>query len=304
MVVVPAGRMRRGPGGPPIAARPPPLYSGRMTASPARHQRADGEADMRFEGDGIGSRLRHLHQSSPLRVLFPRPEGGEPPLGALVNTAGGLAGGDALRIGASLGPGATVTLCTPAAEKVYRSLGPETRIETTLRAEAGAVLEWLPQETILFDRARLRRGLSIDLAADARLLACEMLVFGRVARGERFRQGSLRDGWRLRVGGALRWADALRLDDPGAALDARFGFGGAEAFATLLYAAPDAPACLPMLRDLAGPSGAATVPREGIALLRWLGTAKAVRGALAAAIPSCRAELLGLPGVLPRLWTN
>jgi len=275
-----------------------------MTESPARHQRADGEAALRFEGDGLGTRLRHLHQSAPLRVLFPRPEGGEPPLGALVNTAGGLAGGDALRIEASLGPGATATLCTPAAEKVYRSLGPETRIDTALRAEAGATLEWLPQETILFDRARLRRGLSIDLAPDARLLACEMLVFGRVARGERFRQGRLHDGWRLRVSGALRWADALRLDDPGAAIDARFGFGGAEAFATLLYAAPDAATHLPLLRDLAGPLGAATVPREGIALLRWLGAAGPVRAALAAAIPTCRAGVLGLPGALPRLWVT
>ncbi|WP_426958694.1 urease accessory protein UreD [Muricoccus radiodurans] len=280
-----------------------------MTESPAppgavRHQRAEGVAELRFERDGVRSVLRHLYQSAPLRILFPTPEPDEPPLAALVNTAGGLAGGDSLRIAATAGPGATATLCTPAAEKLYRSLGPETRIATALRVETGAVLEWLPQETILFDRARLRRRLEVDLAPGARLLAAEMLVFGRAARGERFDQGTLHDSWRLRVDGRLRWADALRLDDPAAALADRFGFAGAGSFATLLYAGTDAAPRLPLLRDLAGPLGAATVPREGVVLIRWLGPAVPVRAALAAAIPPLRAALFGLPPLLPRLWTT
>ncbi|MBB5694958.1 urease accessory protein UreD [Muricoccus pecuniae] len=281
-----------------------------MTDSPqpaplaVRHERAHGLAELRYEADGPRSALRHLHQCAPLRVLFPRPEPGEPPLAALVNTAGGLAGGDSLRVEALAGAGTTVTLCTPAAEKLYRSLGPETRVSTALRAEAGAVLEWLPQETILFDGARLRRRLEVDLAPDARFLAAEMLAFGRAARGEAFRQGMLHDSWRLRVGGRLRWADALRLDDPGEALADRFGFGGAASFATLLLAAPDAAAHLPLLREIAGPLGAATVPREGVALARWLGPAAPVRAALAAAIPALRAAVLGLPPLLPRLWTT
>jgi urease accessory protein len=269
-----------------------------------RHQRADGTAELRFECRGERSVLRHLYQSAPLRVLFPQPESGEPPLAALVNTAGGLAGGDRLRVEARACAGSTATLCTPAAEKLYRSLGPETGIETTLHIEAGATLEWLPQETILFEGARLRRRLVAELAPDARLLAAEMLVFGRAARGEVFRRGSLHDSWRLRVDGRLRWADALRLAEPGAALADPFGFGGAGAFATLLYAAPDAAAHLPALREAAGPLGAATLPREGVALIRWLGPSAPVRAALAAAIPPLRATLLGLPPLLPRLWTT
>jgi len=269
-----------------------------------RHQRADGAAAMRFERAGRGTVLRHLHQAYPMRVLFPRPELGEPPLAALVNTAGGLAGGDAVRIGVAWGEGAVATLCTPAAEKIYRSLGPETAIRASLRAEAGARAEWLPQETILFDGARLWRRLDVDLAPGARLLAAEMLVFGRAARGERFERGALHDSWRLRVAGRLRWADALRMEEPGAVLANRFGFGGAGALATLLLAGEEAGAQLPMLRDLAGPLGAATVPREGVALMRWLGPAGAVRAALAAAVPPMRAAWMGLPATLPRLWTT
>ncbi|MCK8785026.1 urease accessory protein UreD [Roseomonas sp. NAR14] len=279
-----------------------------MPDSPAQqrapHQRSDGVAELGFARREGRTVLAHLHQQAPLRVLFPTPEPDEPPLGALVNTAGGLAGGDSLRVAVTLGAGATATASTPAAEKLYRSLGPETRVGTTLRVAAGATLEWLPQETILFDGARLRRRLDADLAADARLLAVEMLVFGRAARGERFARGALHDSWRLRVDGALRWADALRLPDtPEAALAHRFGFGGAGAMATLLHAAPDAATLLPLLREAAGPLGAATIPREGVLLARWLGPATAVRAALSAAIPPVRAAL-GLPGRLPRLWTT
>jgi urease accessory protein len=269
-----------------------------------RHQRASGAIDITFAAPNGATVLRNLFQSSPLRVLFPTAEPGTPIMGALVNTAGGLAGGDELQIQARVGEGGAALLCTPAAEKLYRSLGPETRIGTTLHVEPGAVLEWLPQETILFDGARLRRRLDVHLAPDARLLAAEMLVFGRAARGERFQHGLLHDSWRLRVGGGLRWADALRLDAPEEGLTDRFGFDGAGSFTTLLYAGANAGAHLPLLRELAGPLGAATLPRDGVALLRWLGPAVPVRAALASAIPALRAALFGLPPVLPRLWTT
>src|SRR5215213_5147539 len=110
-------------------------------SAPPRHQRADGAFELRFGPDG---RLRHLFQQAPLRVLFPTPEPGEPPLAALVNCAGGLAGGDALRQEVRLEAGARATVSTAAAEKVYRSLGPETRIATRLAVAPGAVLEWIP----------------------------------------------------------------------------------------------------------------------------------------------------------------
>ena len=122
----------------------------------------------------------------------------------------------------------------------------------SLAAGDGAWLEWLPQETILFDGARLVRRIAADLAPGARLLAAETLVFGRAARGERFTRGLLHEGWRLSRGGPLVWADALRLeDDVARRLASPAGFGGALALATALYVGEDAAALLPAARALA-----------------------------------------------------
>jgi urease accessory protein len=275
-----------------------------------RHQRATGAFALTFglRSDGATA-LRHLDQHAPLRVLFPDPEPGDPPLGALLNCAGGLAGGDALRQAVRMEAGARATLSTAAAEKVYRSLGPETRVETRLSLAPGGALEWIPQETILFDGARLSRRTTVEMAGDARLLAAETLVFGRAARGERLTRGLVLDRWRIQgADGALRWADALALSGEDLAarrLDAPFGFAGAEALGTLLYAAPDAEAHRALLRGLPQPApGAATLPRPGLLLARWLGGAAAVRRAVGAAIVALRAAALGLPPRLPRLWTT
>jgi urease accessory protein len=132
-------------------------------------------------------------------------------------------------------------LTTQAAEKIYRSSGPVARIAVTLRAASGATLAWLPQETIVFDRARLSRSIDVELAADARFVACEALLFGRTAMGERVGGGSLRDRWRVRRDGRLAFADALVLDG---AIDRTLArpaiAAGANAVATLLYFAADA----------------------------------------------------------------
>ncbi len=113
----------------------------------------------------------------------------------------------------------------------------------------GAWLEWLPQETILFARSRLRRRVTARVAATGRLLAAEMLVFGRVARGERWTGGALRERWRIERAGALAWYDAMRLD--GDAIGRPAGFAGAEAFATVLYVGADAERHLPLAREAA-----------------------------------------------------
>jgi urease accessory protein len=271
-------------------------------ATPA-HQRARGGAELHFVRSGEVTRIAHLYQASPARILFPSPEPGEAPLAALVNTAGGLAGGDALSFDLRLGAGTVATLSTPAAEKIYRSLGPVTRIDVEVEVAAGATLEWLPQETILFDRARLERRIAVSLAPDARLLFAEMLVFGRRARGETMRSGLLHDAWRVSRDGRLVWADAVALgDDLAARLDDRFGFAGAEAMASLLLAMPGP---LEPLRDALRASGAAaSLVRPGLLLTRWLGDAAVVRAALGAAICLLRAQALGQPGRLPRLWTS
>lgn len=267
------------------------------------HQRARGGAELHFMRSGAATRIAHLYQASPARILFPDPEPGEPPLAALVNTAGGLAGGDAVRFDLRVGPGAAAILSTPAAEKIYRSLGPTTCIDVSVDVQDGATLEWLPQETILFDRARLERRINVSIAADARLLFAEMLVFGRQARGEVMRSGLLRDLWRLRRGAALLWADGISMErDLTDRLQDRFGFGGAEAMASLLLAMPGP---LEPLREALREAGAAvSLVRPGLLLARWLGDAVAVRDALGAAICLMRAQALGQPARLPRLWTT
>jgi urease accessory protein len=264
------------------------------------HQRAHGRAALHLGAAPGGSRIIDLDQAAPLRWLFPDAEGDEPKTGALVNVAGGLAGGDTLDVALRLGPGAAFTATTPAAEKIYRSLGPATVIRSALALAPGAVGEWLPQETILFDGARLDRRLVLDLAEDARLLAAEMLVLGRAARGERFARGSVLDGWRLRRGGRLVWADALHLPDPAAATADRFALGGAKAVATLLLAAPDAAAHRTLARTLS--ADGASLPAPGLLLLRWVGEAGAVRASLGEAVRALRAAALGHPPRLPRLW--
>jgi urease accessory protein len=157
------------------------------------------------------TRRRHLHESGSLRVRFPSPEG-EGLSAVLVNTAGGIAGGDRFEIDIELRQGSRLTVTTAAAEKVYRAAGPAARLNIALKAAEGSHLAWLPQETILFDRARLSRRIDIELAEDASLLLGEIVVFGRAAMGEQMLRGEFVDRWRLRLGGRLVFAETIRLE--------------------------------------------------------------------------------------------
>ena len=274
-----------------------------------RHQRAEGALDLTVAAGPRGASLRDLRQSSPFRALFPAPEPDEVTTVALVNTAGGLAGGDAGTIRLRAEPGARLTVSTAAAEKVYRSLGDPARLSVHLDLRGDAAVEWIPQETILFDGARLARRTEADLAPDARLLLTDTLVLGRAARGESFGNGAVRDAWRIRRDGRLLWADGLRLDGGTMPLTHPFGFAGAGASALLLLAAPRAEDHLNTLRAAldAVPDAlhhGATVPRPGLLLARFLGTPSTVRRALAAALLALRAAAFGLPARLPRLWTT
>ncbi|EHM02504.1 urease accessory protein UreD [Acetobacteraceae bacterium AT-5844] len=275
-----------------------------MSLSLPRHQRAHGRAELVFGPSPRGPVLRHLFHAAPLRVLFPTPEPDDLPQAALVNVGGGLAGGDVLEVSARVEAGTGATITTPAAEKIYRSLGDASRITTELEVGAGARLEWVPQETILFDGARLERRMTVRLAPEARFLATEMLIFGRVAGGERFRQGALFDSWRIWRGERLHWADAMELSgDVAGRMASPFGFAGAEATGLLLLATGEREAAV--ARDLLRQAGHdATLARPGLMLARFLGLAAAVRDAIAVTLPILRAETLSLPPRLPRLWTS
>jgi len=148
----------------------------------------EGAAEIGFaRRDGI-SRLARLYQRDPLRVLFPVPAAGDPPVAVIVTTSGGLVAGDRLDIHVELAPGAAAHVTASAAEKVYRSTGRTTTIRQTLSIGPGAALEFLPPETILFDGARLRRETRIDLARGSAFLGGDIVIFGPKLNSSHIRQ--------------------------------------------------------------------------------------------------------------------
>lgn len=247
--------------------------------------------------------MRHLAQEAPLRALFPAVEPGEAPEAAIVNTGGGVVGGDHYALDIEVEAGAELTITTPAAEKIYRSAGEDAEIVAHLRCGEGARLEWLPQETILFDGARLRRRLDIELAPSARFLGVETILFGRRASGEWLNHGALRDAWMLRIDGRPVWADAIGLEgDIATHREDRFGLGDAAGYATVVIAGPQVSTLLPQAREIA--NGAATLV-NGVLLLRFLeNDATALRGAVMEALAMLRPMATGGRGGAPRLWLN
>lgn len=249
--------------------------------------------------DGV-TRRGVLHESGSLRVRFPSPEA-EGLSGVFVNTAGGIAGGDRFDIEIAAGEGARLTLTSAAAEKVYRAPGPAAELNIALRLEAGAHLSWLPQETILFDRARISRRIDLDLAETASLLLCEIVVFGRAAMGERMLHGEFVDRWRLRRGGRLVFAEAVRLDgEIGEKLARPAVANGGVAIGTALIV-PGDEAVVERIREAADSFGGE------VGISAWNGFAMARFCAQDAA--RLRADMMAVLGrasgvALPRLWLS
>ena len=269
-----------------------------------------GIARLSFVHDGEASRLETLDQRAPLRVLFPRPHDPGVPLAVLVTTSGGLVGGDVLDVSVSAGAGGAALVTTQAAEKVHRSEGAVCEIRVALEAAEGSWLEGLPNEAIVFDGARLRRRTAVSLAEDARLLAGEIVVLGRRARGERFTAGLIHDAWEIRRAGRLVWTDAFRLEEELAAAQASpAGLAGAAAIATIVCAGEPAERLAAPLAELAERHVSEDLrigtTRIGATLLvRLLAQdARALRQAFAALWVWLRCEAGGLSPRLPRLWS-
>jgi urease accessory protein len=249
--------------------------------------------------DGV-TRRRHLHESGSLRVRFPSPEA-EGLSAVFVNTAGGIAGGDRFDIEIATGETARLTVTTAAAEKIYRAEGAPAELNIALKAEARSHLAWLPQETILFDRARILRRIDIDLAEDASLLLCEIVVFGRAAMGERMSGGEFVDRWRLRRGGRLVFAETVRLDgDIGEKLKRSAVANGGVAIGTALIV-PGDEALVERIRELSESFGGE------VGISAWNGFAMARFCAQDAA--RLRADMMAVlgrasGGGLPRLWLS
>jgi len=267
-------------------------------AAPPRLQRTDGAARIAFKLGGGATRLDRLYQSGAAKIRLPRGPVGEPPEAVLINTAGGLTGGDRMEAAIDVAAFCRATISTQACEKVYRASSGRAEIRNSIDVGAGARLDWLPQETILFDGAQLSRQFDVTLAEGATLLAAESVIFGRQAHGESVRSGRFTDRWRIRRGEKLVFADDLRFDWADAELLSRPAtLAGGRAMATLLLVGDDAEQHLEPLRAVVGEAGG--VSAWGGKLLARLVAADgvALRETLIPAIGALRG---GLP--LPRIW--
>ena len=262
--------------------------------------RARGSIVLAVRASAGVTRRSRLREEGPLRVRCPGPASAELEA-VIVNTAGGVAGGDRFTLGVTVEPEARLIVTTAAAEKVYRTLAPEATIDVKLDVAAGGSLAWLPQETILFDRARLKRSIDVDLAEDARLVLAEAIVFGRSGMGEVVHDSFLFDRWRLRRSGRLMHAEALRLDGAVASRLAQpaVANGGIAVATVLVVPANEGTA--------AGVRALGDRFRGEVGVSAWNGLAavrlcaadgEALRHDLVAVLAAVR----GAP--LPRLWLN
>lgn len=260
-------------------------------------QRARGVGRIIGSARAGKTEIASLYQEGAAKIRLPHTHS-DALQAVLMNTAGGLTGGDHLRWSATAGPGAKLVLTTPACERVYRSLGTDAVVENCLTVGPGARMDWLPQETILFEGARLDRRLDVDLAEGATLTAVEAVLLGREAMGESARRAHLRDTWRVRRNGRLIHAEATRLSGDDRERDGLSLLDGALAFATVLYVAPDAERRLDTVRALLPLAGGASAIGERLVVRLMAESGLALRRSLAPVI-----ALLSSAGSLPRLWS-
>jgi urease accessory protein len=265
-------------------------------------QRAQGRLVLGFKRVGQVTKIDTLYQAGALKARLPRPQDVSVSEAVTLNLSGGVAGGDRLDTEVTLAPGARLALAGQAAERVYRALGPPARLMTRLTLQDGARLDYLPQETILFDGFALERSLDIELHGQAQFVGVETLVFGRQAMGETVRHGMLRDRITLRQDGRLLFQDMTRLEgDISAQLARPAVAAGAAAVAGLILAGPGAAQKLAALREVlhaASPAVAGASAFDGMVFARILAPDGAsLRRCLLAALQACREDR-----ALPRVW--
>lgn len=264
-------------------------------------QRARGDGRITTQQRDNTTRLATLYQDGCAKIRLPNTHS-DALEAVLINTAGGLTGGDDMSWSAALSNGGKMVLTTQACERIYRSIGGAARVRTHLSVGANAHLDWLPQETILFAASQLDRKIDIDLAAGASLTAVEAILLGRDAMGELALDARLRDNWRVRRDGRLIHAEATQLSGTLAERDGLSLLAGRRAFATILHIAADADKCAAQLARIRS-----LLPRDGRIAASANGERLVIRAlaesglALRRLIVPLLAELSGA-GSLPRLW--
>ncbi len=242
---------------------PPTLFSPSGPQAPGGNlQRARGRLDLKVGAMDGRTRLQDLHQAGCLKLRFPK-LAGPAREGVLINTAGGLTGGDILEQRFTVGAGAELSLTTQACERIYRASFGRAEVTTRLAVEPGGFLAFLPQETILFDEGALARRLELDAAAEAEFVLCEAVILGREMMGEEVAEGFFRESWRIRLGGKLVFADETRLEGRIAEeTQAAASLAGNRAFATLVARRHAPETLLDPLRQTIGEGGGASLVGE------------------------------------------
>lgn len=261
-------------------------------------QRAHGVARLGFVRSGDQHQLSDLYQAGCLKLMLPRNHAPVPDA-VMINTAGGLTGGDQLKLDVTVGDGAALRLATQTAERIYQSTSDAARVSLSFDLGMGAQFDWLAQETILFNRGRVKRSINADIASGASLLIVEPIVLGRSAMGETVQSGLLHDHWRIKREGDLVFADATKLMEFGT-LNNIASLGTAQCMATILWVDPMAEAACDTLRDLCDQFDwiAGVSAWNGLLTIRAVADdPRQIRGALQTIMKTIRGR------DIPRVWT-
>lgn len=230
---------------------------------PAAMQRVAAAGMLSARLRGGATRLERLYQEGAAKIRLPAREA-DPLEAILINTAGGLTGGDRLAWTIEAGAGAAVAVTTQACEKVYRAAAGHAEVDCMVSARAGARIAWLPQETIVFEGSAFRRRLDVTLDDTAEALLVEATVFGRQAMGETIRTAIFRDRWRVTCGDRLVHAEDFAIGpDVAATTGRRAAFDGSGAIATVLLVAPSAAGQIDAVRAIVGDAGGASTWQVG-----------------------------------------
>ena len=251
------------------------------------NQRAHGAVKLSLKSDGIDQ----LREAGAAKVRLPP--------GAnhayLINTAGGLAGGDQFSYEFNLAQKTTLTVTSQSAERVYRTLGPSAKIETAIHLEADARFNWLPHETIIFDGASLDRQTAVDMAENARFLGLETTIFGREASGETISSVFFREQWNIKYGGKLIHSDIIKLE--GALPNSKATLGANRALATIILIDPNANIDLEKLRGKIWPYGDVSAWNGKLVARLLAKDGMILKKAIVSAL-----SVLASPTELPKTW--
>lgn len=263
----------------------------------------EAELKLGFRQRGDKTTLARREHRGPLTVQRPfYPEGGVCHV-YLLHPPGGVVAGDCLTIEAMVEHDAQALITTPAAGKFYRSGGGEARQTIHLAVAENACLEWLPQETIVYDGARLNATTYIELAEQSRFIGWEITALGRPAAGEGFSEGHAKLAWRIHCGGRLHYLERQYLDAE--AFQARWGLSGHSACGTM-FVYPATPVHLAAVQDLIGeePNLGVTLI-EGLLICRALNRrADLLKGYFERVWGLVRGDVMGKEVCLPRIWAT